>query len=65
MARPDGHERTRTLLLTAALFWVVAVLALIVGMRTRVKPLMLVGVGGVVLALGMTQFWLRRRMRSR
>ncbi len=65
MGPRDGQERTRTLLASAAVFWAAAVIALIVGMRTRLKPVMLVGLVGVFVALAMTQFWLRRRMRSR
>ncbi|MBE2212731.1 MAG: hypothetical protein IAE82_02595 [Opitutaceae bacterium] len=59
MPRGDGHERTRKVLVMVALLWLVAVGALAVGMRTRVKPVLLVGLAGGVAALVVTQLWLR------
>ena len=61
MAGEDEHGRTRKILGMAAFFWVTTVLALILGMRTRLKPVLVVAVVNGVIALLVTQFWLRRR----
>lgn len=59
MVRDDGHARTRKILMMAVFLWVAAVAALVIGMRTRVKPVLIVGLVGGVLALTVTQLWLR------
>lgn len=59
MPSGDGHERTRKILVMIVVLWIAAVAALVVGMRTRVKPVMLVGLVGAVAALVLTQAWLR------
>lgn len=59
MPAGDGHERTRKLLLMLAVLWIAAVAALVLGMRTRIKPVLLVGVVGFAAALVVTQLWLK------
>lgn len=59
MARPDGHERTRKILMMAVALWLASVTAIVLGMRTRLKPVLIVGLVGGLLALIVTQFWLR------
>lgn len=63
MSGTDGHDRTRKILGMAAFFWVTTVIALILGMRTRLKPVLIVAILNGVIALVVTQFWLRRRPR--
>lgn len=59
MSSGDGHERTRKILVMIAVLWIAAVAALAVGMRTRIKPVMVVGLVGALAALVVTQAWLR------
>ena len=49
----------------AIFFWMTAAAALVLGMRTRVKPILIVGLVNGALALAITQGWLRRGMRRR
>jgi len=60
MPSGDGHERTRKILVMAVALWVAAIIALLVGMRTRIKPVLLVGLAGGVAAIVVTQLWLRQ-----
>lgn len=60
MPAPDDHRRTRFVLGFAVVSWAVAIVALLAGMRARVKPLIIVGLVTGALALALTQFWLRR-----
>jgi len=59
MPRPDGHERTRKILMLAVALWLASMTAIFLGMRTRLKPVLIVGLVGGLLALVVTQFWLR------
>lgn len=63
MSSHDGHERSRKILSLAAVMWCAAIVALIIGMRTRVKPILIVGIVDALIALGLTQFWLRASLR--
>jgi hypothetical protein len=59
MPSGDGHERSRKILVMLVVLWLAAIAALAVGMRTRIKPVLLVGLVGGLAALVLTQAWLR------
>lgn len=53
------------MLMLAVVLWCAAVAALIIGKRTHVKPILIVGLIDAVIALALTQFWLRRGLWRR
>ena len=64
MAYSSGPDRSRTMLALAVILWVSAAAAVFIGVKTRAKPILLVGMVDGMLALAVTVMALRGGTRS-